>query len=182
MTTPAVITVDDELSLRPITARDGSAITELLNDREVSASLTRVPHPYGEPDFDSFQSIADKAAADFGDPLHFTIHHTLEGPVGGFGFHEVSRGHSAEIGYWLGRRYWGQGIMTRVVKAGAMHARRSWNTVRITAHIFEHNERSASVLTKCGFREEGLLRSYLRVDGEYVNARLYADVRALSEL
>lgn len=52
-----------------------------------------------------------------------------------------------EVGYWLGREYWGQGIATQALSAflGLL-------TVRpLYAHVVKHNLASIRVLEKCGF-------------------------------
>ncbi len=52
-----------------------------------------------------------------------------------------------EVGYWLGRAYWGQGIATRALSAFLGHVK-----VRpLYAHVAKHNLGSRRVLEKCGF-------------------------------
>lgn len=58
----------------------------------------------------------------------------------------------AELGYWLAEPYWGQGIMTEVVRAVI---RRGFDTLeyeRLWCGYYEGNERSRRVMEKCGFR------------------------------
>ena len=97
--------------------------------------------------------------------------------LGGCGFEGVSYGHCAEIGYWLARPFWGQGIMTEVVRALCGFAFAEWKLVRITAHVFDFNAASARVLEKNGFSLEGLLRKHHRKAGRFLDSRLYALVR-----
>ena len=81
--------------------------------------------------------------------------------IGGCGFDsfQVGKSHRAEVGYWLAKPLWGRGIMTAVVRRVCRHAFEEFGLVKITAHVFSHNPASARVLEKCGFREEGFLRS-----------------------
>ncbi len=52
-----------------------------------------------------------------------------------------------EVGYWLGREYWGQGIATRALAALLRYV-----TERpLFAHVAKHNIGSIRVLEKCGF-------------------------------
>ena len=60
---------------------------------------------------------------------------------------------------------------------GAKMARHAFETLRlhrIEAACIPDNERSIRVLEKAGFRREGLLRSYLRINGIWHDHYLYA--------
>ena len=65
----------------------------------------------------------------------------------------VSWPHSGErdIGYWIGREFWGRGITTRALSAflGEVEAR------PLHAHVAKHNVASIRVLEKCGFAISG---------------------------
>ena len=147
MLEPLTIPVSDSLHLTSIAESDRAPISRLLNDREVSDRMLRIPHPYAESDFDSFLEVANSCAAD-NQPQHFTLHHSEHGPIGGFGFEALRHGHRVEIGYWLGRPFWGQGIMPTVIRAACEYAFREFQVQRITAHVFKSNAASARALEK----------------------------------
>jgi RimJ/RimL family protein N-acetyltransferase len=86
---------------------------------------------------------------------------------------ELGMSHRAEIGYWLARPYWGQGIMTDAVGTYVRYAFRELEVSRLTAHVFEFNSASARVLEKNGFILEGRLRKHFLKDGRLVDARFY---------
>ena len=52
-----------------------------------------------------------------------------------------------EVGYWLGRNYWGKGVATRALSAFLEHMQ----TRPVYAHVAKHNIASMRVLQKCGF-------------------------------
>jgi len=56
-----------------------------------------------------------------------------------------------EVGYWLGREYWGKGIATRALSAFLDHVK----TRPLCAHVAKHNRASIRVLEKCGFTITG---------------------------
>ncbi len=58
----------------------------------------------------------------------------------------------AELGYWLGRPFWGQGIMTEAAGAVLRRAFQDMGLARVWAGYYDGNERSRRVLEKCGFR------------------------------
>jgi len=56
-----------------------------------------------------------------------------------------------EVGYWLGKEFWGKGIATEALKQflGVVKTRPLW------AHVVKHNVGSRRVLEKCGFKVIG---------------------------
>lgn len=173
MLEPLTIPVSDDLHLATIFESDRVPISNLLNDRQVADQMLRIPHPYSESDFDTFLEVAESSAAN-NQPQHFTLHHSEHGPIGGFGFEALRHGHRVEIGYWLGRPFWGQGIMPTVIRSACEHAFRVFGVKRITAHVFKSNAASARALEKCGFVYEGLLRECFIKNDEPIDARLFA--------
>ncbi len=88
--------------------------------------------------------------------------------------HGVSQ--SGHIGYWIGERYAGRGMMTDAVKVLARFSFDTLRLHRIEAVCIPDNARSIRVLEKAGFRREGLLRSYLRINGLWQDHYLYARI------
>ncbi len=88
--------------------------------------------------------------------------------------HGVSQ--SGHIGYWIGERYAGRGMMTDAVKVLARFSFDTLRLHRIEAACIPDNARSIRVLEKAGFRREGLLRSYLRINGLWQDHYLYARI------
>jgi len=85
--------------------------------------------------------------------------------------------HSVEIGYCLGRRWWGKAYMPEVLALlmNALQADRGVYRVWATCHV--DNERSARVLLRAGFQLEGRLARYAvypTIGPEPLDALLYA--------
>lgn len=103
--------------------------------------------------------------------------------VGGITIGNIRHGvsQSAQIGYWTGERHSGQGYMQDAVRAVVAHAFGAMRLHRIEAACIPDNIRSIRVLEKAGFGREGLLRSYLRINGiwqdHYIYARIADDAR-----
>jgi RimJ/RimL family protein N-acetyltransferase len=171
-----IIPVTDRLTLSGFRPADKPDCVGYLNDGDIFDRTLRIPHPYTESDFDQWLEIAAQAAAGHGEDVHFAIRDAGERLIGGIGFVELIQGHRAEIGYWLGKPYWGRGVMTAAVSAACQHAFARWHLVRITAHVFSFNTPSARVLEKNGFECEGLLRKHYLKNGQFLDARLYARV------
>jgi ribosomal-protein-alanine N-acetyltransferase len=88
---------------------------------------------------------------------------------------DVNR-HSAEIGYWLGEEFWGQGITTEAVKSVTRYGFETLGFYRIFAEVFEWNRPSMRVLEKAGYEAEGRLRKHALKDGKLIDQIVYSIV------
>lgn len=86
-------------------------------------------------------------------------------------------GHKAEMGYWLGRKYWGGGMMTDAVKSIVSFGFKNLKLHRIYAGVFLFNKGSARVLEKNGFKLEGISKKEVKKDEEFIDAYIFAKVR-----
>lgn len=96
--------------------------------------------------------------------------------TGGISMGNIRRGvaQSAQIGYWMGEEHAGKGYMGAAIQLMLEHGFGVMRLNRIEAACIPDNERSIRVLEKAGFRREGLLRSYLRINGAWRDHLLYA--------
>ncbi|MGV0837396.1 GNAT family N-acetyltransferase [Mycolicibacterium thermoresistibile] len=81
---------------------------------------------------------------------------------------------SAWIGYWVASAVNGGGVATGAVALGLDHCFGRVGLHRVEATVRPENAASRAVLAKVGFREEGLLRRYLDVDGAWRDHLLVA--------
>jgi RimJ/RimL family protein N-acetyltransferase len=78
-----------------------------------------------------------------------------EGPIGVLGFHPKEGEAAPEVGYWLGRPYWGEGLATEALVAAMDWAGRDWGRRWVRASHFADNPASGAVLVKAGFLYTG---------------------------
>ena len=82
-----------------------------------------------------------------------------------------------EIGYWVRKRFEGQGYVTEGLNAVTKFSAECLGARRVELHIDERNERSIRIAERCGYDLEGTLRSYVRAeDGSLENTRFYSKV------
>ena len=96
---------------------------------------------------------------------------TLIGTCTLFAFHTASR--RAELGYALGRPYWGAGYMHEALTALVDYAFDALDLHRLEADIDPRNAASARTLERLGFQKEGHLRERWIVDGEISDTAWY---------
>lgn len=81
---------------------------------------------------------------------------------------------SAWIGYWVDSSKTGGGVATAALALGLDHCFGAVRLHRVEATVRPENSASRAVLAHVGFREEGLLRRYLEVDGAWRDHLLVA--------
>jgi [ribosomal protein S5]-alanine N-acetyltransferase len=140
----------ERLFLRPTWEDDLDEFVALLNDEAVARNI-------GTKALPETAEAAREAIGQIRSPLlpHFFINLRTEDGlklIGGIGLGRD--GDDVELGYWIGRAYWGQGYASEAVKAVLGNA---WmlGHERIVARHVADSEANASVLTKAGFRSTG---------------------------
>lgn len=164
-----------DLILRSYAPADRDVLVRLGDNWNVSKWLMNAfPHPYRIEHADAW--IAAAAAETPQMNLAIAREGALLGGVGLKPLADVHAG-TAEIGYWLGEPYWGQGIVSRAVARMVEYAFDELLFVRLQAGVFAGNDASMRVLEKNGFVREGVLRKHVRKDGVIRDAVLYAKLR-----
>lgn len=165
--TPVIAT--RRLTLRAPAPEDAATIAHLANDLGIARNTSRMPHPYGAADAEAF--VTAVAGQDPTSAHTFLIDHDDHGPVGVVGaFHDADP--MPEIGYWIGRPYWGRGLATEAVQGLVFWAGKRWGKRALTAGHFADNPASGRVLEKAGFLPTGEVRQlFSRARGEEVATR-----------
>jgi [ribosomal protein S5]-alanine N-acetyltransferase len=162
-------------TLRPWRVGDEASLVANANNRRVWRNLSRLPHPYTHADADAWISRARVQSP----PTDFAIE--VDGAaVGGIGI-EIGRDvfyRSAEVGYWLGERWWGRGIASEALRAVTEYAFATFDLCRLHAGVFEWNPASMRVLEKAGYTLEARHRKNVTKDGETIDRLVYALVRS----
>jgi RimJ/RimL family protein N-acetyltransferase len=173
------ILVNQQVHLTEFRTSDTPALIEHLRAKEIYDRTLRIPYPYTEKDAEEWLAIVRKATEQQGRTVHFAIRNTEDYLIGGCGFDgfQVGKSHRAEIGYWLAKPFWGQGIMTAIVNKACQYGFEELGLVKITAHVFATNPASARVLEKCSFEQEGYLKRHYVKDGQLLDAKLYARLK-----
>lgn len=79
----------------------------------------------------------------------------------------------ADVGYWLGRPYWGSGLMTEALSGLLDYCFTSLDVHKVEADVFTHNLRGRHVVEKVGMTQEGVIRHAHRKGGEWVDHVVY---------
>ncbi len=102
--------------------------------------------------------------------------------IGGLTVSNVRRGvaQMASLGYWIGEPFVRRGHTSDAVKAVTRFCFERLGLHRVEAACIPTNEASQGVLRRCGFKQEGLARSYLRINGVWRDHLLFGLVTPLA--
>lgn len=162
--------------LREWRPTDAESLAENANNINIWNNVRDYfPHPYTAKDGEEFIAMVlnkPKPVADFAIEVEGKA-------VGGIGIvlnADVER-ISVEIGYWLGERYWGRGIMTFVVKEMVDYTFASFPIIKIYAPVFDFNVPSQRVLEKAGFEKETVLKQAAIKNGNIIDLHYYGLIK-----
>jgi len=143
----------ERLLLRPPEFRDVESIAAWIGDWDVAKNLANVPHPYRESDAHEFVSRKIRQRA-HGEDYCFAILRKSDGVFMGCCGLALEDGRF-ELGYWLGKPFWGQGFATEAAKKVLSFAFRDLKAQSVWAGWFHDNPASGRVLEKLGGRPDG---------------------------
>lgn len=151
----------DRLLLRPVRIEDAVKL-ESLQTWDVRRWLASVPWPRTTEDLKAYIRKAEEDNR-AGLSAHYVI--ILDGePCGMIALHPRDGAYS--LGYWLGERYWGQGIMVEAAEAFVDAFFEQTNAFHITSGAFVDNEASSRVQKRLGFATVGETLRYARPAGK----------------
>lgn len=182
---PVVLT-EGAVTLRPPAARDARAWQELQTRNRAWLSRWEATVPPENPYTRrlTYRELVRRGRREatagrmmpfnvwFADPV------TGEGPrmVGQLNVAGIAWGSlcSAHIGYWVDERVAGRGIIPTALALAVDHCFQTVGLHRVEVNIRPENMPSRRVAEKLGFREEGLRRDYLHIDGDWRDHIAYA--------
>ena len=173
------------LELRPFCAADAPRVAELANDEQLSRNLRSFSFPYSLEDATQWiQELPSEwlqgQAAVFAVCLKDEDKDQQSELVGAIGVLLDQQSNRGELGYWIGRSYWGDGIATEASKSILDFAFGQLCLNKVTAESLDRNPASARVLEKLGMVQEGFFPKHFRKHetDEYCDVRPFGLLRA----
>src|SRR5579863_2376716 len=167
--------VTERLSLREFRAEDESGVHEYASDPEVVRLMIWGPNA-PEATRAYLHGVLKEQEQwprnSVGLAIELKSEHRVIGSIGLRIKNEVNR--SADIGYVLARRYWGNGYMAEAGRAVLDVAFREVKLHRVWATCDVRNRASYRVMEKLGMRREGHFRKDAMEKGEWRDSYLYA--------
>ena len=151
----------ERLYLRPLAGTDAAAIIAICGHWEVARRLSRVPYPYGHSDFRCFLEQVVVM-----EPTWAIVLKDTNELAGVIGLAPHRDGQSAELGYYLGRAHWGQGLATEAGQAVVRLGTEDIGYPRLTSGYHADNPASGRVLAKLGFKPIGVSNRMCLAEGK----------------
>lgn len=153
-----------EVALREVSASDLAIFFEQQTDPEAvrMAAFTQ------EGSLDQAAFIA-RWTAILAQPANIAWTILSDGAVAG-NIVSYLMGEEREVGYWLGKEFWGQGIATHALR---LFLAEVVTSRPLSARAASDNLGSLRVLEKCGFRRVGVERSFAHGRGEEIEETLF---------
>ncbi len=151
--------IGKKINLRNLRDSDAQSIFENVNDKDIIKYTLSIPYPYKLIDAENFiQRVNQKNIKDF----HFGIEDKIsKNIIGMISLHMNPKTIKvAEVGYWLGKKYWGKGYMKEALDIVLDYGFNKLKLEKIYAGVFKINKKSQKRLEHAGFKQEGLLRKH----------------------
>ena len=160
--------------LRSWVGNDAESLAKYANNQAIWLNMRdEFPLPYRIKDADLFIANANQQPT--------VIHLAIANQQEAFGSVSLSlqddiRRYSGVLSYWVGEKYWGQGLATDAVTVLSNYAFEQLALVRVYAKVFSTNLGSIRVLEKVGFEREGYFHKGVYKAGRFIDQVLYAKV------
>ncbi|MBD3290921.1 GNAT family N-acetyltransferase [candidate division KSB1 bacterium] len=168
----------ERLILRPFELSDAADVQRYAGDYEVAKMTTNIPHPYEDGMAEEWIGTHEKQFVEKSELTLAITHKQEKYLIGAIGLVRIKKEHQhAEMGYWIGKPFWGKGYCTEAARAMLDYSFNSLNLNRVHANHMVHNPASGKVMRKIGMKYEGRLRKHFNKWGEYVDIDIYGILR-----
>jgi len=162
----------DRLTLRPFEQEDAHRIRDLANDKQL-ASILGLPYPYTLQHAQEWFAIQpDQIENGTEYPLAIVSKEVYE-IIGTITLRIDKTNHKGELGYWIGREFWGRGFATESINSLIEYGFNYLNLNKIWAAVVASNMSSSRVLERNGLQQEGVLRKDRLLHNEYVDIHVF---------
>jgi len=167
----------ERLILRPLTQADAAVVQFLAGDKAIASTTLNIPHPYKQGQAMKWIKDLKGDIAD-GKSVVFAITENNNGNLLGTVGLLINKEHDrAEMGYWIGKDYWGKGYCTEAAVAVLEYGFEGLGLNRIFANHFKGNNASGRVMQKIGLNYEGSRRGHIKKWGQYKDIESYGLLR-----
>ena len=165
-----------EFIIREFRKGDEYSLQRNISHKYIYRNTSTIPYPYTIKHAKAWIKKAISKAKNKEKKFHYFAIDINSEVVGGIGIDGIQDG-KGEIGYWIAKKYWNRGIISKSVRIISEMSFKKLKLVRIYAHVLVGNKSSRKVLEKNGFKLEGVLRKTGYKDGKHFDCCMYAKIK-----
>jgi len=140
----------ERLVLRGLQENDAEMLSKLAGDKDISRMTGTIPYPYPLLSAEFFLML-NQQSRKRGLCYNYAITRDGGNLMGVTGLFYRGNTSEIELGYWLGKPYWGEGYITEACQALVNEGYEALNLNHIHGGVFADNPASLRVLEKLGF-------------------------------
>lgn len=164
----------ERLLLRQFQMSDKDVIQDLCSEKDIAATTLSIPHPFRLEDAENWLKNKEDDYRE-GEEIAWAICLKKTGIlIGAIGMRLEHKHDSAELGFWVGKPYWGNGYVTEAGKKVLQYSFNNLALHRLEAHHMVGNDTSGRVLEKLGMKYEGLHRGKIKKWNDFKDIKSYA--------
>ena len=165
------------LALRGLRLDDAARIQELAGDRAIAENTLLIPHPYEDGMAERWIREQKERCREGRGVAFAIVPRRAKLLIGVIGLGFAAQHSRAELGYWIGKRYWNRGYATEAAEAVLRYGFETLGLNRICAFHFGRNPASGRVLEKVGMTYEGTRRQHVLKWGRFEDLAGYGMLR-----
>lgn len=153
-----IYSIDSRVYLNTLNRNDAKPLEVIGNDYEIFYNTPSVPYPYSMEHAVVFvESAIEKYMRR--EEFHMGIRLQSNELIGMCALSNIDlTNKKAELGYWLGKMYWGKGYATEALNLMLGFGFDKLDLNKIYAKVLSYNERSIKLLSSLKFSKEGINR------------------------
>ncbi len=163
----------DRVLLRPYVEQDAARVQSLAGDRAIADTTLNIPHPYEDGMAEQWIGKHRGLFAAGTHVIYAVTERATSELLGTVGLTVERRFNKANLGYWIGKPYWGQGFATEAAGLIVAYGFRELGLHRIASMHIVRNPASGKVMQKLGMQYEGTLRADTMKWGRYEDLCVY---------
>lgn len=168
----------NRISLRCFELSDARMVQLLAGSEEVASTTLAIPHPYPDGAAELWITAAREA---FGTGKHYAfamINKEDSSLLGNMTIAVSPKHNRAELAYWVGKPYWGQGFATEAARRVVQFGFEDLHLNRIFAAAMTRNPASSKVMANIGMKYEGTFRQHVMKGDGYEDLVFYGMVKS----
>lgn len=160
--------------LRRLRLSDAESFFVNIKDREVSLWSTNIPYPYPKERAKRFiRKTHRRLKANSHTNLGIVLKSSKK-VIGTVGINNINwKKKDASLGYWIGKLYWGKGLMQEAISLVTAFAGKKLKLKSLHANICSPNTRSMHVLEKNGFQKKAVQKKAKKIRGKWYAVHCY---------